>query len=372
MADITPPLLTDLDAIERFAPVRHRSRHAEIVFGAGAIAELARAADELGAIRTIILCTPDRRVDGERAAAELGPRTLAIVAAAVMHSPVGVSNSVAADAVTRNADLLVSIGGGSSIGLGKAVALRTGLPHIAIPTTYAGSEMTPILGETADGVKTTIRRDDLRPRVVFYDPDLNATLPVSIATASGINALAHAVEALYMTDDEALREVATAAIGHLVAALPEIVATPTAARPRMRALYGAWLAGHCLAESPMALHHKLCHAIGGAFDLPHAETHAVILPHALAFNAPAIPVAYATLMRLLAGEPAAALFRLVAALGLPVSLTALGMPRDGIATVARLAVANAYDNPRRFDEALLTCLLSDAWAGTMPKVKIDA
>lgn len=366
MADLAPPLIDNPAAIPRGEPIDHRGNHARVLFGPGAIERLPEVLDTIGASRVLVLCTPDRKVDGEAVAMRLGDRTGVVCAEAVMHSPATVSDRVANLTETFSTDLLLAVGGGSSIGLAKAVYLRTGLPQVAIPTTYAGSELTPILGETRNDIKTTIRDDALRPGVVLYDSDLTMSLPPAVAAASGMNAMAHAVEALYMAESPEVGDVAAAAVRALASALPAIVANPVDAVARARGLYGAWLAGFCLAESPMALHHKLCHALGGAFDLPHAETHSVILAHAYAYNAVAVPEAHARLTALFGGDPAEAMFRLVEDLGLPTSLAALGMPAGGIETIVRLTTQNAYANPRPLDAVALTRLLDRAWAGKLP------
>src|SRR5262249_49398149 len=158
---------------------------------------------------------------------------------------------------------------------------RTDLPQIVVPTTYAGSEMTPILGETAGGAKTTQKTLKVLPEVVIYDVELTLSLPVAISGVSGMNAIAHAIEALYAQDANPVIELmALEGIRALAGALPRIAEAPKDVEARSDALYGAWLCGVCLGSVGMALHHKLCHTLGGSFGLPHAETHTVVLPHA--------------------------------------------------------------------------------------------
>ena len=188
----------------------------------------------------------------------------------------------------------MAIGGGSTTGLGKAIALRTDLPQIVLPTSYAGSEMTPVVGQTSGGIKTTQSSPKILPEIVIYDVDLTMTMPPKLSATSGINAIAHAVEALYARDrNPVISLMAQEGIRTLAQALPKICAQPDDRAARTDALYGAWLSGICLGAVGMALHHKLCHTLGGSFNLPHAETHTVILPHALAYNAPAAPDAMA-------------------------------------------------------------------------------
>jgi alcohol dehydrogenase class IV len=269
----------------------------------------------------------------------------------------------------RHADAVVAVGGGSTTGLGKAIALRTDLPQIVLPTTYAGSEMTPILGETKDGVKTTQRTPKVLPEVVIYDVDLTLTLPVGLTATSGMNAIAHAVEALYAKDGNPIVSLmAEEGIAALARALPRIVTEPGDQEARSDALYGAWLCGVCLGAVGMALHHKLCHTLGGTFDLPHAETHTIVLPHATAYNAPAAPEAMARIARALGAEDAAGgLYDLAVRIGAPRSLAAIGMPESGLDRAADLAVTNPYWNPRPIERPGIRQLLQDAYEGRLPQ-----
>ena len=285
-----------------------------------------------------------------------------------MHVPVATAKA-ARDAVTaHDADALVPVGGGSTIGLAKAVALTTGLPILAVPTTYSGSEMTTIYGLTDRDGKTTGRDARVLPRVVIYDPMLTLDLPVRVSAVSALNAIAHAVEGLYAKDGNPVVDLlAEEAIRTLAGALRTIVRAPRDVDARGDALYGAWLCGLVLGSVGMALHHKLCHVLGGTWDLPHAETHAVVLPQVAAFNAVAVPDAMARVARAL-GRPTAAggLYDLVAELDIPTSLAAIGMPEGGLDRAAALATANPYWNPRSVDVAGVRALLGDAWSGRRP------
>jgi maleylacetate reductase len=268
----------------------------------------------------------------------------------------------------KDIDGLIALGGGSAIGLAKALSLRSGLPQLVLPTTYAGSEMTPILGETRDDIKTTQRRRDIVPDTVIYDVDLTMSLPAAISATSGLNAMAHAVEALYAPEaNPIISLMAEEAITALGRALPRIVATPSDRDARGDALLGAWLCGTCLGAVSMSLHHKLCHVLGGSFDLPHAETHAIVLPHVVAYNAEAAPEAMRRIARAL-GAPDATLglFSLQRRLNVPLALADIGMPEDGIDLAAELATRNAYANPRSLDLAALRELLARAWRGEAP------
>jgi maleylacetate reductase len=339
-----------------------------VVFGTGTSARLGEEAERLGIKRALVLTTPEQQDLGHQLGARLGERLAGLYAGARMHTPVEITNEALGIVESRDIDGLVAIGGGSTVGLGKALSLRTGLPHIAMPTTYAGSEMTPILGETANGIKTTQHSQDLVPDTVIYDVDLTVSLPPKISAASGLNAIAHAVEALYAPDANPLTSLmAEDGIAALARALPRIVATPADAGARRDALYGAWLCGVCLGAVGMSLHHKLCHVLGGMFDLPHAETHAIVLPHAAAYNASAAPEAMLRVARALrTADAPQGLFELARRLALPRTLADIGMPEAGIAGAAEMAVRNPYANPRPLDRTAIERLIAAAWRGAAP------
>jgi len=348
---------------------QHEALPGRIRFGRGAIAALAEEAERLAVERVIILTVPQQRAQAEAIAAILESRVAGVFDQAAMHTPVEVTEQALSFVTARRADAVLSVGGGSAIGLGKAIALRTDLPQIVVPTTYAGSEATPILGQTENGLKTTLRSLKVLPEVIVYDVDLTMTLPVALSMTSGLNAIAHAAEALYAPDGSPLVSLmAEQGIAAMVEGLPRIHDAPQDLEGRTQALYGAWLCGMCLGLVGMALHHKICHTLGGAFDLPHAETHAIMLPHTLAFNLPAAPDARDRLTRVFGGvDPARALAELAARVGAPRALRDIGMPEDGIATAAELAVRNPYANPRPIDRDLVEGMLRRAWAGDWPQ-----
>jgi maleylacetate reductase len=341
---------------------------ARVLFGGGTVSRIRSELELAGCRRALVLATPEQKSSAARIGDLLGDLAAGVFAEATMHTPVGVTEKALQQAEALQADCTVAIGGGSTTGLGKAIALRTDLTQFVIPTTYAGSEMTPILGETRDGAKTTQRTLKVLPEVVIYDVDLTLTLPAALSATSGMNAIAHAAEALYAQDRNPIVSLmAEEAIRALGTALPAIIANPADRDARSSALYGAWLCGMCLGSVGMALHHKLCHVLGGSFDLPHAETHTVILPHAFAYNAAAAPEAAARVARALGGKDAALdLFALSGRLGAPRSLQALGMPQDGIERAADIAVKNPYWNPRPIERDAIRDLIARAWAGDTP------
>jgi len=299
----------------------------------------------------------------------IGDRFAGVFAGAVMHTPVEVTERAMETVREMRADCLVAIGGGSTTGLGKAIALRTDLPQIVLPTSYAGSEMTPVVGQTSGGIKTTQSSPKILPEIVIYDVDLTMTMPAGLSATSGINAIAHAVEALYARDrNPVISMMAQEGIRTLAHALPKICAQPYDRPARTDALYGAWLSGICLGAVGMALHHKLCHTLGGSFNLPHAETHTVILPYALAYNEPAVPEAMTRIATAL-GVPDAALglHDLAQKLAAPASLREIGMPESGIDQAADLAVKNPYWNPRTIEREAIRELIARAWRGDVPQ-----
>jgi maleylacetate reductase len=344
-----------------------------VVFGAGSLAQLPDEVAALGLTSVLVLCSPEQEDTGRAVAAALGERAAGVLPEARMHVPIEVARRARDRAAELGADGCVAVGGGSAIGLGKAIALEHELPVIAIPTTYAGSEMTPVWGLTEGGQKRTGRDVRVLPRSVLYDAELTLTLPAGMSVASGLNAVAHAVEGLYAPDATPIISLmAEEGTRALAAALPRIVADGGDLEARAEAQYGAWLCGAVLAATTMSLHHKLCHTLGGTLDLPHAQTHTVVLPHALAYNQPAAPDAVAALARALGGtsDPARELWELAGRLDAPRSLAELGMQEADIPGIAELAVAegggSSYRNPRPVTRDGVEALLRAAWAGDAP------
>ena len=339
-----------------------------VVFGCGVLSQAAQEIERLEAKRALVLTTPQQEAQGQTLGSALGSLFAGIYSGAKMHTPTDVTEQALSAMTGCGADCVVSLGGGSTIGLGKAIARRTGADQLCIPTTYAGSEMTPILGETRDGLKTIIRTRDVLPKTVIYDVDLTISLPPELTASSGVNAIAHAAEALYAQDrNPIVSMMAEEGIRALARALPAIMAKPNDREARSDALYGAWLCGACLGSVGMALHHKLCHTLGGIFDLPHAETHAIVLPHAIAYNAPSVPDAAVKIADALGVDDAAqGLYELARNLNLKLALKDIGMPSDGIDKATDLALTNAYWNPRKLEHAAIRTLIARAWAGDAP------
>jgi len=338
-----------------------------VIFGAGSLDKLPEELERLGATKALVLCTPEQRATGISIVERLGSRAAGLFDQAAMHVPIEIAQAAREEARSLNADCSVAIGGGSTTGLAKAIALTSSLPILAIPTSYAGSEMTPIWGLTESGRKTTGRDARVLPKTVIYDPNLTVSMPPMLSVTSGINAMAHCAEALYAKDaNPIISMLAEEGIRAMAGSLPLIVRDPANLEARSNALYGAWLGGVSLGAVGMALHHKLCHTLGGTFNLPHAETHTVILPHAIAYNAEAAPEAEARMAKALGANSAARGFHdLAQLLGAPVSLNQLGMKETDLDKAAELAVQNPYYNPRPITKESIRTLLQNAFAGKM-------
>ncbi len=336
-----------------------------VVFGIGSIKNLDAEVDRLGAKRVLVVSTPGR---AEMVRAISGSLNVAgVFDKAVMHTPVEAANEARGLAHSVKADCCVVIGGGSTIGFGKAIALTSGLPILAVPTTYSGSEMTNIWGLSEGGAKKTGRDPRVMPKTVIYDPELTLGLPAAVSAASGMNAIAHCVEALYAHDGNPIISLmAEEGIRALSSSLPRVVGNPRDLEARSNALYGAWLAGATIGTTSVALHHKLCHVLGG-FGLPHAETHSIVLPHAVRYNREAAPEAMSRISKGIGTvEPATGLFDLESKLGIPMRLADIGMKEADLERAARIAAEAPYPNPRKVEYAPLLALLRDAYKGRRP------
>ncbi|HEX3622798.1 MAG TPA: maleylacetate reductase [Acidimicrobiales bacterium] len=338
-----------------------------VVFGLGARWDLADELDRLGLNQVVLITSGSSRAEADGLAALLDHRLTWRVDGVRRHVPTELAEEVTADALRVGADGVVTLGGGSATGLGKVLAL-SGLPLVAVPTTYAGSEMTPIWGTTSGGRKVTGRDTAVVPRTVVYDPELTFGLPLLTTAASGMNALAHCLEALWAVGASPLSSpLALEGARAMVEALPAIVAAPTDAKARSRALVAACQAGMALATAGAGLHHRLCHVLGGRYDLPHAETHAALLSHVVAFNEPVLgPLAARMAVAVGAGRASTGVHDLAVRLGLVTSLGELGMPEEAVDAVAAEVAADPPPNPRPVDEGGLRCVLRAAWEGDGP------
>jgi maleylacetate reductase len=330
----------------------------------GARSSLAAEIELLAAERIMVIASP-----AEKELAETVTEGLPVAVVhdeVVMHVPTDVADRARAVAESNDVDLLISIGGGSTTGLAKAVALTTGIPIVAVPTTYAGSEATNVWGLTESSKKTTGVDDRVLPRAVVYDAALMTSLPVDLSIASGLNALAHCVDSLWAPRADPINAaMASEGIRALNLGLPAVVDDPGGIEGREHSLYGAYLSAVAFASAGSGLHHKICHVLGGMFDLPHAQTHAVVLPYVLAFNAPSAPDAAARIAAAFhADDAVGGLAKLRGRLSAPRALRDLGMPEDGIEAAARSVVEAAPpSNPTPVTHDLIVTLLTAAWEG---------
>jgi maleylacetate reductase len=357
--------LTDAAAA---GPLTYGPLTGRVVFGAGAVDRVAAEVERLGGERALLidgLFDPDRRA---RVEGDLGARHAGTIDEVEQHVPAEGAASATARARELEADCLVALGGGSATGLAKAIALETGLPILAVPTTYAGSEMTPIWGITADGRKTTGSDSRVLPRTVIYDPALTLSLPPRAGAASGMNAVAHCVEALWTPAANPVTDaVAGDGIARLARGLRASHREPRDLEARAEALRGAWLGGTALAVAGTGLHHKLCHVLGGTFGLPHAEVHAAVLPWVVGYYRDAAPAAMARIAAALGTDDAGVGLRQLAAdLDLGGGLADLGLSVDHLDRAADLAAAVAPQTPAPIDRAQIRALLERAMGGATP------
>ncbi|CAN0269702.1 unnamed protein product [Discosporangium mesarthrocarpum] len=346
----------------------YQAFEARIVFGPGKVSELPAEIEKLGCRSVLVISTGSQRDIADTAIDALGAAYAARIDGAVMHVPR--ENVVSAlDLVRQHAcDCVVAIGGGSALGVAKGIALETSLPIVAVPSTYAGSEMTDIWGISEGDGKTTGRDKRVVPKTVIYDPDLTRGLPPRLAGPSGINAMAHSVEALYAQNrNPVLSMIAEEGIRAMASGLPAVCNGSAGDDERGAALYGAFMCGLALATATMGIHHKLCHVVGGTFGMPHAETHTVILPHATGFNRDAAPEAMQAISRALNADSAAAgIFDLAGKIGAPTALKDLGLEEGDLDRAAEIATASPYYNPQPVDRNGVRALLDAAYHGRRP------
>ncbi len=342
-----------------------------VVFGVGRRLSLADEVRRLDAKRVFVIADT---AEGSTLADELGRNgafeTVTTWREAIQHVPEELALRARAAAADAGADVLVTIGGGSSTGLAKAIALTSGISIVAVPTTYAGSEQTTIYGITGGRHKQTGKNPVVLPRTVIYDPELTVGLPAKVTGPSAFNALAHSVEALYAPGaNPVVSALAMEGVRAIHRSLPTVMNSPGDMSARADLLYGAYLSGMSLGATAAAFHHKICHVLGGTFNLVHADAHSVILPHAVAFLAPALQAEMARLgdaLNVDASDCAGALWDLAIASNVPTTLAELGLQPDDLNEAAERATAEITTNPRPFTVTDMLGLLQRAFAGTRP------
>lgn len=339
-----------------------------LIFGTGSLQRLPEELDKLGYSRALVLTTPNQTRDGKTITELLGNRAVGLFDQAVMHVPAATVEQAMAEVERLEADCTVSLGGGSTTGLGKALALKLDLPNIVIPTTYAGSEMTNIWGITDQGRKVTGRDNKVLPALTIYDPKLTLSLPAKFAGPSGLNAMAQAV--VNVTSgalNPIVANMALAAVSALTRSLPKVVAEPDNLEARAEALYGACLAGGSLGTGVTSLHHRLCHTFGGSFNTPHAETHTILLPHCVAYNASSTAEGTRELAEAMGVEdPALGLFELAKEVGAPTALKEIGIKEGDLDQAAAIATETPVNNPEPVTTARVRQLLDNAFHGRPP------
>jgi maleylacetate reductase len=349
-----------------FTYEQHTNR---VVFGVGSRRKVPAEVAGLGASKVFLIADHAAMSVGEEIRAALGHAVVATWTDVVQHVPVDLAERARAAVTTSGADVVVSVGGGSATGLAKAIALSHRLPIVAVPTTYAGSEQTPIYGMTGGRHKATGRDPIVVPRVVVYDPELTVGLPAGVTGPSAFNALAHSVEALYSTGaNPVTTALALEGICSIHDHLGGAISNGADLVARSGVLYGAYLSGMALGTTSAGLHHKICHVLGGTFNLVHADAHSVILPHVTSFNRTAV----ADMLRLELAlgnpgvDPGIALWELARSTGVPTTLEELGLRAEDLPEAASRVFAELPPNPRPVTEVDLLILLQAAFAGTRP------
>ncbi|MEM9316577.1 MAG: maleylacetate reductase [Pseudomonadota bacterium] len=348
----------------------YRSLPWNIVFGAGSVSHLPDELHKAGFSRALVLTTPEQRDQGEWLSNLLGDRAVGLFDQARMHVPVDTVHAAWKEARSARADCTVAFGGGSTTGLGKALMLEHDLPNVAVPTSYAGSEMTNIWGTTQDRKKRTGRSDAVVPKLTVYDPELTISLPVAFSAASGLNAMAQAaVNVATNSLNPIVALMAAEAVRALHEGLPSVVKAPDDIHARSLALYGACLAGASLGTGTTGLHHRLCHTLGGTLNTPHAQTHTVLLPHSIAFNAVAAASGTRRLAAALSTDNAAVeLYEFAKRLSAPTSLQQIGVEEADLDEAARVATETPVANPEPVSTDRVRWLLDNAYNGRTPEI----
>ena len=350
-------------------PFEFQCHSPTVLFGAGRFADLPVRLEQLGKSRALLITTAVGARRYRQVAQALATRLAASFDGALPHCPIEVARAALGTFREHDCDAVITVGGGSTIGLGKYISVETGTPHITLPTTLSGSEMTPLFGVLVDGEKRSRREPAALANTVIVDPALAQSLPLRETATTGMNALAHCIEALYVPKNNPLTsQLALSAIKALYLALQRLAKDPADLEARTSAAYGATIGGVMVNSVGIGMHHRICHVLGGRFQVPHGESNCVVLPQVLAFNAPAIPEACAGMEAFMGRHPALALHQLARELGAPASLGELGVPASSIADIAAESLHHIDHNPMPVDETALRMLLHAAWAGQEPHV----
>ena len=348
---------------------RYKALPWNVIFGIGALSRLPEELGKLGYSRALVLTTPNQAEIGQEIVDLLGDKAVGLFDRAVMHVPVETVEQATTEVKRLDADCSVSVGGGSTTGLGKALAFNLDLPNIVLPTSYAGSEMTNIWALTKNDRKITRRDNVVVPTLTIYDPVLTLTMPAAFAGASGLNAMAQAVVNVATEDVNPIISImALDAIRALSHSLPIVVSDPDNMDARTEAMYGACLAGGALGAGTTSLHHRLCHTFGGTFNTPHAETHTILLPHSVAYNANAVPEGTRKIAAAMGVDDAATgLFELAGTIGVPTALKDIGVVETDLDEAAAVTVETPVNNPEPVTGERVRALLENAYHGYPPR-----
>jgi maleylacetate reductase len=356
-------------AIEKFT---YTPLAIKVCFGNGRFQELGNIASDYQLNRILVLSTDSDRAKAlaEKAGAQLEGRLVGYFDGCLEQVPTDNARKVQALADHLDVDGVVCVGGGSTIGHGKAVALTREIKLIHVVTTYSGSEMTISQGFQQDGVKRHTHDARMQADCVIYDPELTTSLPASVSGPSGMNAMAHSVEALYGNYANPISNLlAMSGISALATALPKVVKNPNDLNARGDALYGAYMSGVSLSAG-MALHHQVAHVLGGSFAIPHAIAHTLALPHTIAYNRQAVPMAMDQLARSLTSEDGpTGLYDLSCSLDINMRLSDYGFDAQHIDHAISLILDDPKDNPRPLERSALHTMFADIVAGTTPRIK---
>ena len=344
----------------------YHSDPVRIVFGAGAIAALAAEADVHKMSRLLVLCSKSRIDFARRVTAPVADRIVGFCDTAGQDMPREAYERILGDIKRLDADGFVVVGGGSAIGLAKAAAANTKLRYIAVVTTYSGSEMAARWYTGAAENRISGYGPEALPATAIYDPELTLDLPVRVSAASGMNAMAHAVESLYGIDTNPVVEtMAEEAVRLLGSSLPRLVQNPRDLPARTEVLYGAWLAGNFRAK--VGLEHAIAQRVRQWFNLEHAQCHAIATPYAIGFNAAAAPEAMARIKRALGvGDAARGLYDLNVRLGLPTGLKDIGMRETDIGKAVEVLSVVKITHPKPVTKADFVNVITQAYTGAPP------
>ena len=349
----------------------HNSLPARVVFGEGSIASLGEEITRLGSKNALFCCTPGRKNETSDLIARLDNISAGLCPIAEQYVPLPMVEEGRAIARERKADCVVSYGGGTSVGLAKAIALELEIPVVSAVTTFSGSETTDLQAILTDGLRVGYQSDWMLPRTIIYDPETTMGVPLSIIIPSGVNAIAHGVEACYAQGTTPVNSlIAIEGIGAMASALKKITSGQDSIEARGDGLYGAWLCGTSLGSAGVALHHKFAHVLGSTFNLEHSMAHTVALPYSVAYTTAGAPEAMQKIAAALGerqNSAARALYDLNITIGAPTSLKEIGMPEEGIEKAAKMISSDPYPNPVPVEFAPIRSMIEDAWHGRPPK-----